>query len=270
MELIKEFFESNTQTALISMGITALAHIFFAVAVYIDSKINHIKYRVLWTALSLIFGGFTTAIYFVFRRMLHTKVPIVCTKCGKKAPKNAKVCPKCGNNHFAPKHYENVGSIKTTIIALLAAGAVLFAFDAWYTQYSPWAVDEEVIVEEFDDYLYDDVRFGYEENGKIVYYDREGKPYSDPYNVYFYDKDGNIFTFEADLYVSVSGSKKISSEAALVDSNGYFVDAEKEFGNIPSSVPFKDTDGTMYYHARDVSWDKDGKMVYTSNGNQID
>ena len=55
----------------------------------------------------------------------------------------------------------------------------------------------------------------------------------------------------------------------MVDSNGYLVDAEKEFGNIPSSVPFKNTDGTMYYSARDVSWDKDGKMVYTSNGNPI-
>jgi len=266
VEFVKNFFESHTQTALISLGITALAHIFFALAVYFDTKLNHIKYKTIIIIATALFGAVPTALYFAFRRILPTKVPIVCTKCGKKAPKGAKTCPKCGNTHFAPLQFEDVGAIKTRIIALLAAAIVLFAFDTWYTQYSPWAPDEDEVIEEIYDngYQEDTVRFEYVENGKAVYYDRDGKTYGSALDVVLYDKDSNPFVLKGDKYVCPS--KEISCKAALVDSNGFIVDAEEEFGNIPSSVPFKTSDGTMYYGASDVSWNKDGKMVYTSNG----
>ena len=275
VEFIKNLFENNSQTALISLGITAVAHICFALAVYFDSKLNHIKYKTAWIIASALFGAFPTAIYFVFRRIMPTKVPIVCTRCGKKAPKNAKTCPKCGNTHFAPLQFENVGAMKTRIIALLAAAIVLFAFDTWYTQYSPWAVEEEdinlgeIVEETLEE---GEVRFGYEENGKIVYYDREGKAYEDSKEVPFYDSEGNVYKYESTWgFVNEKDSlnDKIKKENALVDSNGYIVDAIVKFETVPDIVPFKTQDGTMYYSAEAVSWDKDGNMVYTSNGKII-
>ncbi len=273
MEVIKNLFKDNTQMALISMGVTLVSHIFFSAAINYDTKLNHKKYGNLWTSAAFLFGIVPVGFYYVFRRILPEKVPIVCAKCGKKALKDRKKCPHCGSTNFVPLKYDNVGAVKNRIIIFLAIAIVLYAFDIWYTQYSPWAPDEEEVIEEviddFDDSLYDDVRFGYEEKGKTVYYDREGKQYTDPYNVYFYDKNGNIFTFDADIYVSVSGKEKISSKAALVDSNGYLVDAEAKFENIPDVLPFKTQDGTMYYLARDISWNKDGKMVYTSNGKPV-
>ena len=270
MEFIKNFFEGNSQMALISMGITALAHIFFALSVYFDSKVNHIKYRIIWILLSLIFGAPPVMIYFIFRRRLHTKVPIVCTKCGKKAPKGAKECPRCGNTHFAPLQYENLGAARSRTLALLMAAAILLAFDAWYTQYSPWAPDEDEVVEEiYEDYDEPDtLRFGYVNNGKVFYYSRNKTAYTDATEVPLYDKDGNEYAYDSSKGY-VFGDKVISEEAALVDSNGYLVDSVTEFGNVPSTVPFQTQDGTMYYRAADVSWNKDGKMVYTSNGNPI-
>ena len=275
VEFVKNFFESHTQTALISLGITAVAHILFALAVCFDTKLNHIKFKTLIIIAAALFGAFPTALYFAFRRILPTKVPIVCTKCGKKATKDAKTCPKCGNTHFAPLQFENVGAIKTRIIALLAAGVVLFAFDTWYTQYSPWAEEEQDIEleEVMEDALSEgNVRFGYVENGKEIFYDREGNSYEDSYDVPFYDSEGNAYKYDSTWgFVNEKDSlnDKIKKENALVDSNGYIVDAYAEFETVPDIVPFKTQDGTMYYRAETVSWDKDGNMVYTSNGRII-
>ena len=269
VEFVKNFFESHTQTVLISLGITAVAHILFALAVYFDTKLNHIRNKEIIIIVVALFGAAPTAFYFVFRRILPTKVPIVCTRCGKKAPKNAKTCPKCGNTHFAPLQFENVGAMKTRIIALLAAAIVLVAFDTWYTQYSPWAEEDEIEIEEvLDDALSEgDVRFGYVENGKAVYYDREGNAYEDSYDVLFYDSEGNTYKYIADFgYKNEKENETIKPEFALVDSNGYILSAYSQFETIPDILPFKTQDGTMYYSAEAVSWDKDGNMVYTSNG----
>ena len=273
LDFIKDIFsfENGLSVPFISLIIAIISNIFFALAINYDTKLNHIKYSNLWTSAAFFFGAGTVVSYSIFGGKLPEAVPIVCAKCGKKAKKNMKKCPKCGGTNFVPLQYEDRGAVRNRIIAFLAIAIVLLAFNRWYTEYSPWAINDEEISDKILDDMIDDVigtHYPYEVDGEIVYYDREGNSYIDAYEVPYYDKNGKVYTYDS-VKGYVSENDEIDDKSALVDSNGYIVDASVQFETVPDILPFKTQDGTMYYSADAVSWNKDGQMVYTSNGKVI-
>ena len=274
IEFIKNIFASSDgriPMALVSFVLVVIANIFFALAVSTDAKVNHKKHGNLWASAAFLFGGVVAFVYYIFRSKLPEEVPIVCAKCGKKALKNRKKCPHCGSTSFVPLQFENREAVRTRIIAFLAAAIVLLAFNTWFTQYSPWAQSEEEQLEELFGAMTDDtfgVHYPYEADGETVYYDRKGISYLDSYEVPYYDKEGNAYVYQTDIGF-VGENETIEVKEALVDSNGYILSAYSQFETIPDILPFKTQDGTMYYSADMVSWNKDGNMVYTSNGNTV-
>ena len=263
-------FENGIPMGVVSVIITVISNIFFALAISTDAKLNHKKGGNLWASAAFFFGAVAAGFYFAFRNMLKEEVPIVCAFCGKKALKNRQKCPHCGGTRFVPLQFENRSAVKNRIIAFLAAAIVLFVFNIWFTDYSPWAPSEQEIADEIINDMFDEdyFHYGYEVNGELVYYDREGNSYNDVYEVVYYDKNSNKYTYDSNKGF-VSETDEISDEDALVDSNGYILSAYSEFESIPNVLPFKTQDGIMYYSAKTVSWNSEGEMVYTSNGKVI-
>lgn len=281
MSEILEFFKSNSELTTfytISILLSVSANICITVAVAIDCRINHIKHYVIWP-LIVFFTYYGALIYLIFRNKFKQKVSMVCSECKRKAPKKGRECKHCGCMHFSPKTYENRGRLNRIIIALIVSSFVLFAGNYIFTNYSPMADEVYEAESDFeasdllDDVVnnYDEIRYGYEVNGKIVYYDAKGNEYNNSKDVILYSKDGNTYTYnKVSGYVNTKDEEDvISLESALIDSNGYIVDASAAFEAIPEVLPFKTTDGKMYYKAEDVSWNADGKMVYTNNGKDI-
>ena len=281
MSEILTLFKLNSEltTFYIISGLLFLsANICITVAVAIDCKINHVKHRVLWP-LIVFFTYYGAILFFIFRNKMKQEVPMVCTRCGKKAHKKEKECKHCGGIYFAPKTYENRGRLNSIIIALIVSSVVLFAGNYMFTHYSPMAEQVRETEENFDanemlneiyDY-HDDFRYGYEVDGNFVYYDAKGNTYNDAYEVVLYSEDGKTYTYDTLLgYVNTENEDDvISVELALIDSDGYIVNASQNFETIPETTPFKTVDGKMYYKAEEVSWNAEGKMVYTNNGREI-
>ena len=146
---------SDPATKLIAIKIvTAIAAgSFCASAVSLSCKIDHIKYRWLFTVICFVITPLTP-FFFIFKKLLKTEVPFVCSKCGKRAPKDKKVCKKCGNEKFITFQVENLSEMKNKIIISLVVAVLIYAAGYWATNYSPLA--EEVYdvpsQEEYDDF----------------------------------------------------------------------------------------------------------------------
>ena len=276
MEIIKDMLSAYKpeylQTIIISIVISVISRVFLALAVHYHSKINHIKYGNLWTSASFLFSGIIIVIYFVFNKRLPREVPIVCTSCGKKPPKGRKKCPHCGGTHFAPAQYDNIGGIKNKIIVFLAIGVALIAAGYWFTNYSPMALpdDRSEMLADISDTEFIE-HYGFEPSAPslddYIYYDMKGAEYRENLGVPYYDKDGNKYFYDVDGLVCEETGVTVPHNMALVDNEGYL--AVGQFDTVPELVPFKTQDGKTYYRAKDVSWDRDGNLIYSSNGEKV-
>ena len=153
---------SNPVTKIIAIKILTgvAAGSFCASAVSFSCKINHIKYRWLFCILCFFITPLTP-FFFIFRKVFKTEVPFVCSKCGKRAPKDRKVCKKCGCERFITFQVENYGEVKNKIIISIVVAVIIYAAGYWAVNYSPLAeeVNEPSSQEEFDDYEEDEAEF---------------------------------------------------------------------------------------------------------------
>lgn len=117
------------------------------------------------------------------------------------------------------------------------------------------------------------VRYGYELDGKTVYYDMNGKVYENSYEVPFYDKDGNPYTYGIDdVYNEVlvdKDNKAYDYYDAFVGIDGYLVFDDTYSFTIDENMNYSDAEGNIYYLAGDVSWNADGKLVDNYTGEPI-
>ena len=269
MDSIRQLIDTSSiqteRTFIIAAILYAAAKVIFCIAVSKHAKLNHVQFGKIWTVAALVFSPVVTAVYFGFNKHFHHKVPIVCTSCGKKTSKGQTKCKRCGGTHFSPAQYENYADVKNRVIVLLAVGVALIAVSTFYINYSPDASDEISFGEEYEE---DEEGFAhFDFDG--VYYDMKGKRYTDNLEVPYYDKDGNEYIYDNSkgLVKNDGSGEDVSFDMALVDDKGYL--SVGQFDTAPQVVPFKTQDGTMYYWAKDVSWDKDGNMIYSSNGEPI-
>lgn len=117
------------------------------------------------------------------------------------------------------------------------------------------------------------IRYGFNVDGKTVYYDMNGKAYENSAEVPFYDKDGNAYTYTIDNkyneYLVDATGKKIDYYLAFVGADGYVVFDETNSFGINDDLDYVDTNGNVCYTAYDVSWDADGNMIYSYDGSPI-
>ena len=140
------------------------------------------------------------------------------------------------------------------------------------------AKDEQSCVDK-DGSVYYPAKFAaYNKDGSVNYsfnssnfsYDRFGNAYTYS-NVPFYDRDLNkyMYSFDSDTqkgsYTNVNTGEVLENEYCFVDRDGYLVyDKEHTFKGEKNEDGFEiynSPDGTAYYWASSISWDKDGNLL---------
>lgn len=268
-------------------------------AIGFDCRAKGIKRRAMWMVLSLLFPIPVAIIYACVRKGEERENYKKCNACGAVLDDRVSYCAGCGSNEFTPcdpekkqKYSQNsktclIVSIVSYVVSLLCILGFVFGAASMVGNTLDGAVDGikgsiiggvDNLYDDFD-YDYDDsYHYGYEVNGETVYYDREGKPYTDDLAVVYYDKQNNTYSFDDEYYeFKGSNGKNYMSSYCYVDANGYlYFDAAGYENESKSAVYYSaksdsyvDKDGNIYYQALDVSWDKDGKLVDAYDGEYL-
>lgn len=266
-----------------SMLLSFLFSVFITLAIAKDCDAKGIKNKTAWCVLSFFFSPLVAIIYACCRGSAKKKLARHCLTCNTVVTDpNFDLCPNCNSFALQPIMPEDADkkskSSKTLcIIAIICyvVGYVLsFAGSIGMVQ-ALSAVEDDFLVqgdyfdEYYDDMLdtdYDRIHFGYEVDGRTVYYDMKGNAYNDDEDVLYYDRQGNVYELEDSD--SIYGYKfedatgvEYDAYYVYVDSEGYFFFDENEIMMIDENENYVDADGNIYYDSLWVSWDAEGNMV---------
>lgn len=179
-----------------------------------------------WYICGFLFPFITFLVFLSQRKKFPGPTTKVCYQCENKYPDSFQMCTRCLIDLPEIDREENtknekkakafcVGYILTTVVTFVAGIALGVSVAA-------------MVADEFA--ALGTSRLGvYDESGNLVYYDKMGNAYEDPYAVVIYDKDGNTYTyttepgdfFEETYYVSEQGDK-YDSYSCYVDLDGNF------------------------------------------------
>ncbi len=260
-------------------------------AVGFDCKAKGIKRRAMWMILTLLFPVPAAIIYACVRNGEEKENYKRCNGCGATLVDKVDYCAGCSSNMFTPceveKKQKYSSNSKTCLIVSIVSYVVsvacvfCFAFNAisMVDNTLDFGIDslKDSIIGGADDWYddydndYDDsFHYGYDVNGEKVYYDREGKSYTDDMAVVYYDKQNNTYTFNDENFEFVgSDGKTYMPGYSYIDVNGYFYFDAAGYENEANSTlyysakfdGYVDKDGNRYFEAAFVSWDKDGNMI---------
>lgn len=284
-------------TLVVGMIFTYGFQICLMLAVGFDCKEKGIKRRTMWMILTLLFPLPAAIIYACVRNGEEKENYKKCNTCGATLAEQVDYCAGCGGNVFTPceveKKQKYANNSKTCLIVSIASYVVAiacivgFAFNAFSMVDNTLGGAMDGIKGSIiggadgwsDNYDYDaSYHFGYDVDGKTVYYDREGKSCTDDMAVIYYDKQNNTYTFDDENYEFVgSDGKTYMSGYSYVDANGYFYFDAAGYENESKSTiyysamsdSYVDKDGNIYFSAIDVSWDKDGNLVDCHEGEYL-
>ncbi len=282
-------------TLIVSMILIYGFQICLMLAVGFDCKEKGIKRRAMWMILTLLFPVPAAIIYACVRNGEEKENYKKCDSCGATLSDVVDYCAGCGGNTFTPceieKKQKYSKNSKTCLIVSIVSYVVSiacivgFAFNAVsiVNNTLDGAIDgiKSSVIGGADDFDFDydeSFHYGYDVDGKTVYYDREGKAYTEDLAVVYYDKQNNTYTFNNENYEFVgSDGKTYMSSYSYVDTNGYFYFDAAGYENEANSTIYYsamsggnvDKDGNLYFDATGVSWDKDGNLVDSYIGESL-
>lgn len=258
MEILKNLF--------VNAGwVGYLFNILLAVAVNLDCRARNIQRRKMWTIITLLIPLVGGIVYAIKRKGEKGEYK-QCASCGQKEPASRNQCSKCGG--FTLVDYKHPKSkMLQTISIVLAVGAIICGI-VDYASVVPSTVKE--IQKE-----YNQMASG-EDDEEIpeapiteneLYYDANGRAYSDLFDVKFYDKEENTYLYCYDdtdgvYFLREKDNKKYSNmNNCYVDKDGYFYYDSNESVTATDNNTFKDKEGNIYYLAESVTWSYDGTML---------
>ncbi len=107
------------------------------------------------------------------------------------------------------------------------------------------------------------------EKSSIIYYDKNGVPYTELEQVKYYDKDGNVYLLSVGEdympdYINQSTGEHLNGFDCYIDEDGYFVyDSSASFKLVSGTIDtYTDTDGNTYYQIATVKWNSSGEMLH--------
>lgn len=188
-----------------------------------------------WYICGFLFPLITFLVFLSQRKKFPGPTTKVCYQCENRYPENFEMCTRCLIDLPEIDKEENaknekkakvfcIGYVLTTIVTFIAGIALCVSVAG--------IVEDELTALSTS-------RLGVDDgSGNLVYYDKMGNSYEDPFAVVIYDKDGNAYTyttepgefFEETFYVSEQGDK--------YDSYNCYVDLEGNF--------YYDKDGAIW------------------------
>ena len=287
MGIYAEFFDAipmeSIMMLLLSYVLAFAFKVFITVAIAKDCDAKGIKNKVAWSVLSFLFSPLVPIIYACCRDRAKKKLARHCLTCNAVVTEPSfEFCPNCNSFALQPIPPQDAPKkekaskifciiavicyVVGSVLSLASAAGMVKAFTAFVDDF---AVHGEYFDEYYDDILdgdYYPIHYGYETDGRIVYYDMKGNAYNDDEDVLYYDREGNVYELEESD--SVYGYKFEDATGVehdgfyvFVDSEGYFCyDANDEM-MVDDDYNYVDANGNIYYDALEVSWDADGNMV---------
>lgn len=259
----------------------------FMLAIGYDCKARKNDKRTMWMVLCFFFPIIAGIVYACTRDKNIRPQTKICAICGANIDPSATFCPNCGNSSFYQPDAQDSEMLvkKSKTFFGFAVGvyvlSVILSIVMVFTITSTVIGDIENMPDDFDsiinfdsDFYEYSYHYGYDVDGKTVYYDREGKAYDNGDDVLYYDRNGNTYTYDDEDYVFESADGyEFASYNCYVDEEGYFVydkiadkdmskaqiryyDSTENFVDV-----YADREGNFYYFADVVSWNSEGKMV---------
>lgn len=226
----------------------------------------------------------------------------VCYQCENRYPESFQMCTRCLIDLPEIDKEENAKNEKKA--KLFCIGYVITAIATLITVIALGISVAGIVEDELT--ALGTNRLGVpDESGNLIYYDKKGNSYEDPYAVVIYDKDGNAYTytieqaelFETTYYVNEQGDK-YESYSCYVDLEGNFfydkegkiwcdfsedeetteeTDSEASIEDLYAEIMkdienyryyddvLTDGNGNYYYWAEDASWNEKGELITVEN-----
>lgn len=258
-----------------------------------DLKSKGSENTTVWMLLAFFFPVITGIVYAFKRNSIVPDVPKTCTNCNSVVNAKAVFCTNCGGNSFvsfpvadSEKNIKNKNVALTigiiAIVISITFSALSFAslinsfgsLDGFVDRFLDETFDddwEDYYGYDYDVDYYELDRYGYEVDGKTVYYDMKGNTYSNANDVLFYSSDSTVYKFDGDdCEFETNGGTEYDMYYCYVDENGYlYFDKNDRLFYSTYENYYLDAGGNRFYDAESVSWNAEGKMVDTYTGNII-
>lgn len=263
-------------------------------AVGFDCKAKGIKRRAMWMVLTVFFPIPTAIIYACVRNSEEKENYKKCVGCNAVLDERVSYCVGCGCGEFVPceaeKKQKYMKNSKTCLIISIVSYMIYcicifgFVFSIFSMVDGPMSkiIDDSFFNHSYHSYSDDnfdyEYHYGYESEDKMLYYDREGKSYTDDLMVVYYDRQNNTYTYDDSEYEFVSSDgKKYQGDYSYVDAEGYFYFDAAGYENDAKSTIFYsakydcyvDKDDNKYFDALEVSWDKNGNLIDSYEGENL-
>ncbi len=275
-------------TAYLSGLATILFHISVPLFICFSTNYRNGEHKTRYYVLGLFFPLIVLIIFLKNRKAMYGAGMKKCPVCGRLYPKEFTYCHNCNVqlDEFDQKKSNTqkaLAIISAVVIAVSFAGMIAFGVHV-----NLKAGEElEEMINQTEKYSFTD------ENGEIIFYDRNGEVYYDMSEIPYYTRDGKKYVYSNALEcLSASDGSTLNIFECFVDSDGYIVkdngeillaedktedktqdiDENADLDDIFEKtieemyVPyfetvFKDKDGNVYYEASEASWNKDGKLI---------
>lgn len=199
-----------------------------------------------WYICGFLFPFITFFVFLSQRKKFPGPTTKVCYQCENRYPESFQMCTRCLIDLPEIDEAENaknekkakifcIGYILTTVVTFVAAIALGISVAA--------AVEDELTALGTN-------RLGVpDERGNLVYYDKMGNFYEDPYAVVIYDKDGNTYTYTTESNELFDETFYVSEQGDKYDSYSCYVDLEGNF--------YYDKDGEIWCDFEEDEYEDD-------------
>lgn len=228
-----DFFETllgNPWIAAVDI-ISMVSSVLLLLFMNFSAKHRNKKLTAGWYICGFFFPIITFFVFLSQRKKFPGPTTKVCYQCENRYPENFEMCTRCLIDLPEIDREENAKNekkAKTFFIGYIVATVITFVAGILLGISVAATVEDELTA-------LGTSRLGVDDgSGNLVYYDKMGNFYEDPFAVVIYDKDGNAYTyttetgefFEEAFYVNEQGDK-YESYSCYVDLEGnFFYDSE--------------------------------------------
>ncbi len=289
MSNILTLIQNSEELSVLALILPAMFRVLLTIAVFLDCKAKNIAAKASYTIATFFFPVLAGIIYAVKRKTAQ-KAFKICKTCGKRVGAHTNTCPSCGGLFLAEYKPPKEKLLKTISIILcviaVAGEAVYMVIDL------PSQIDEvkEMISDNADydgevenEYDYDDdIELGSSE----LYYDRDGRAYSNESSVLYFSESEESYKYiaEENCFINTESGNKIQSDDSYVNGEGYFCIIKEGMTHLEDDpytytisagtdgtqpvtvdVTFSDEEGNIYYRATEATWNYSGETLICGN-----
>lgn len=290
MKDLLEMIKNSAVNSEIFLILPVLFRVFLSVAVFLDCKAKNIAAKASYTIATFFFpviGG----IVYATKRKSAQKAFKICKTCGKKVGAHTNTCPSCGGLFLAEYKPPKEKMLKTISI-ILCVLAVAFEgvylvidFPDQIAAVKEIASEDEDYAEETEneyDYDDDDIELA----GSELYYDRDGRAYSNELSVLYFSEDGASYKYidEESCFANTESGNRVNADDAYVNADGYFCIIKEGMTHLEDDpytytisagddgtepvtvdVTYSDKEGKIYYRATEATWNYSGETLICGN-----